>query len=423
VRVGYARVSTNKTSQDVSIDGQAMDLERAGCDRVIIERASAFKGARPGWDELWGLVAGGTLTEVLVIDQSRLSRSGDDLAFLAACAERGITVRALTGGVIEAETYAGFVSAGVLSVMNQAHSRLLAAKVRDGLARRQAAGYSTVSKLPFGYRLTDGRVTPCPTNWPAARARFDGLMAAGMNFSGWLRETKTPGSPTALARWLNHPTLRGFAQGQWGMVEPLITWQEWEQSQRLRQARSQNRGRSAASVRLFSGLVKCSECGGSLAYQRSRNGKNWRLKDLHQWCPWYGRSVAESVARRDAINALRAAATSMATLATTAPAEPAEATAIRAQLSQLEAMAASGVAGLSLAIDGLRAQLRALVTIPAGPRLDRLAAAFGEPGLLERASDDQLRPLLVEFLDRCVYTGQSLGIEVTVRNGVRNDPQ
>ena len=34
----------------------------------------------------------------VVIDQSRLSRSGDDLEFLEACAIKGVTVRALTGG-------------------------------------------------------------------------------------------------------------------------------------------------------------------------------------------------------------------------------------------------------------------------------------------------------------------------------------
>ena len=178
MRIGYARVSTTKATQDVSIEGQVQQLEAAGCHRVIAERASAYQGRRAGWDELWGLVAAGGVAEVLVIDQSRLSRSGDDLQFLAACAQQGVTVRALTGGVIEAETYSWFVAAGVLSVMNQAQSKLIGAKVRDGIRRRREAGYLASGRLPFGYCSVNGKAAPDPDGWPQARAQFDELMAA-----------------------------------------------------------------------------------------------------------------------------------------------------------------------------------------------------------------------------------------------------
>ena len=133
MRVGYCRVSTTKAEQDISLEGQQQQLRAAGCDEVIVERASAFKGQRKGWTHLWALVASGRVTEVLVVDQSRLSRSGDDLEFLQACALQNVIVRALTGGVIETETVGGFVQAGVFSVMNQAYSRLNSAKVKDGL--------------------------------------------------------------------------------------------------------------------------------------------------------------------------------------------------------------------------------------------------------------------------------------------------
>ena len=113
------RVSTTKSEQDISIEGQQQQLIAAGCDEVIVERASAFKGQRKGWTHLWALVASGKVTEVLVVDQSRLSRSGDDLEFLQACALQKVTVRALTGGVIETETVGGFMSAGIMSVVSQ----------------------------------------------------------------------------------------------------------------------------------------------------------------------------------------------------------------------------------------------------------------------------------------------------------------
>ena len=92
MRVGYCRVSTTKSEQDISIEGQQQQLLAAGCDEVIVERASALKGQRKGWTHLWALVASGKVTEVLVVDQSRLSRSGDDIEFLSACSLKGVTV-------------------------------------------------------------------------------------------------------------------------------------------------------------------------------------------------------------------------------------------------------------------------------------------------------------------------------------------
>ena len=55
--VGYARVSTEKSEQDTSIEGQVADMQALGCDRVIVERRSAYKDLkRPGWEELLGLL-------------------------------------------------------------------------------------------------------------------------------------------------------------------------------------------------------------------------------------------------------------------------------------------------------------------------------------------------------------------------------
>ena len=49
VIIGYARVSTDKAEQDISIAEQVQQLKAAGCDRVIAERRSAHKDTdRPG---------------------------------------------------------------------------------------------------------------------------------------------------------------------------------------------------------------------------------------------------------------------------------------------------------------------------------------------------------------------------------------
>ena len=416
MRVGLARVSTTKRAQDVSIEGQVRDLEAAGCDRVLAERASAYKkgGRRPAWEELWSLVASGVVTEVLVIDQSRLSRSGDDMAFLAACAQQGVRVRALTGGEIEVESYSGFVTAGVLSVMNQASSRLVGAKVRDGLARRRSAGYLGTGRLPFGYCSQDGRAAPHPTEFAQARARFDGLMAAGMNINQWIRDSGADVSHTGVRRWMDHPMLRGFAHGQWGAVPALISWQEWEQATRLRQARASAIGRTSGRLRLFTGLVCCRECGRSC--HRQLDGDTPRLKCKTPSCTFYGRSIREAVVRAQVLDALRSRAEELADLAGTPQhQEPPEAIELRAQLHQLEALERSGVAGLAPALADLRERLAALQQVASGPRYDGLAELFATPGTLELATDEELRAIVVEFVAAIRFLGNPRRVEITLR--------
>jgi DNA invertase Pin-like site-specific DNA recombinase len=409
-------VSTSKRAQDVSIEGQVQQLEQAGCDRVLAERASAYqKGKRrPAWEELWSLVAAGVVSEVLVIDQSRLSRSGDDMAFLAACAQQGVKVQALTGGEIEVESYSGFVTAGVLSVMNQASSRLVGAKVRDGLARRRAAGYLGTGRLPFGYCSQDGHAAPHPTEFAEARTRFDGLLAAGMNINQWIRDSGTDVSHTGIRRWLDHPMLRGFAHGQWGAVPALMSWQEWEQATRLRQSRASAVGRTAGRLRLFTGLVSCSGCGRSC--HRQMDGQVPRLKCKVPACAFYGCSIQEAVVRAQVLEALRSRAEELAELAGSHQhQEPPEAIELRAQLHQLEALDRSGVAGLAAALADLRERLSALQQVVSGPRYDGLADLFAAPGTLELATDEELRAVVVEFVAAIQFLGNPKRVGITLR--------
>lgn len=413
--VGLARVSTGKRTQDVSIEGQITQLEQAGCDRVLAERASAYSGKRrPAWEELWSLVASGAVSEVLVIDQSRLSRSGDDMAFLAACAQQGVTVRALTGGVIEVESYSGFITAGVLSVMNQASSRLIGAKVRDGIRRRREGGFLATGRLPFGYCSIDGKAAPHPTEHHQARVMFDQLMAAGMNLNGWIRETSADWSVTGLRRWLDHPMLRGYAHGGWGNVQPLISWQEWEQATRLRQSRARAIGRTANNVHTFTGLVVCAACGRSC--HRQLDGATPRLKCKHPGCSHYGRSIREAVVREQVIDALRGKAAALAELAGTVEhREPPEATELRAQLQQLEALDNSGVMGLAPAITSLQSRIAELQQQPSGPRFEGLAELFATPGTLDLATPDELRAVVVEFVEAIQFLGNPKAVRITLR--------
>ena len=345
MKVGLARVSTQKKAQDTSIEAQERQLLEAGCDRVITVRESAFKGPRRGWHELRRLVASGKVTEVLCIDQSRLARDGSDLEFLEECAVQGVVVRALTGGVIETATVGGFVQAGVFSVMNQAYSRQLSLKTKDGLDRRKADGFYACGRVPFGYAYIDGKVVPHPDNWPVARQMFLDLLAMEMNIGGYIRKHRPGWTAAGIKGWIVKPMLRGVVPRQEGGVKPLISLEEWSKAQRLLQQRSSSPSRSTTTVHLLTGLVRCEACGKNLKHKTVRRGAQ-RLYCANQSCVWYSRGVSVPIVRAQLIQALTEAVYQMQeavqlTSVATGHEESAECIELRAQLAQLEVRRAS----------------------------------------------------------------------------------
>ena len=420
MRVGYCRVSTQKAEQDISIEGQQQQLLAAGCDEVIVERASAFKGQRKGWTHLWALVAAGKVSEVLVVDQSRLSRSGDDLEFLQACAMKRVVVRALTGGVIETESVGGFIQAGVMSVMNQAYSKLNSAKVKDGLARRRAAGHYAVGYCPFGYRYSDGVVEPDPEQWGPARERWERLVAMEMNLMGYCRKYGDV-SRSGLTNWIRNPMLRGIVPHQRGGVKPLISPEEWQQAQVLLKHRATTRTSSTRRQHLLSGLVVCDSCGRSLWNQTTAYGR-LRLKCHYAPCQWFGRGIAVEVVRAQLIQALRDNASRLADEArlasnATGLEMTVEQSAVTAKIAQLEALQDSGVPDLGRSLEALRAELVALQMPVSGPDWSGLAELIEAPGVLDRFSDAQLRPLLLEYITKIRYVGNPREVEVVIGEG------
>ena len=417
MRVGYCRVSTTKSEQDISIEGQQQQLLAAGCDEVIVERASAFKGQRKGWTHLWALVASGKVTEVLVVDQSRLSRSGDDIEFLQACALKQVKVRALTGGEIEVESVGGFITSSVMSVMNEAYSRLNSAKVRDGLARRRAAGHYAVGYCPFGYRYVDGVVEPDPENWGPARERWEGLMALEMNCHGYARLNEGV-SVSGLKNWVRNPMLRGIVPHQQGGVKPLVSADEWAQAKRLLDRRSQSRVPVGVQrTHLFSSLISCACCGRSLhrhvtKYHRTR----WKCSFAR--CDWFGRSIKEELVRQQAVTELRQAAPRMALEAQQANnAKGSEKSLVQVEaeskLAALLQLQESGVPELGKSIDSLRDQIAALAVPAVGPDWKGLSELVA--GGLDSASDEELRVIFLEFFERIRFEGNPKAVSFELR--------
>lgn len=414
MRIGYARTSTQQDEQTLSIEGQIADLEKAGCDKVIAERRSAFRSKRrPGWDELWALVGGGGVTDVLVVDQSRLSRSGDDMAFLELCGIRGTKVTALVGGPIEVESIGGFVQAGILSIFSQLQSRLTAAKVRDGLRRRREAGYYACGKTPYGYRYDGCHVVPDEGTWGAAREMWDQLIAHECNVSGWVKQSQCKWTPRGVRKWMTNPILRGVVRGEHGATKPLITWQEWSEAQHMMSKRSVIRGQAARRVHLFTGLVVCEDCGKTLHTVTDR--KRPRLKCMSRICSRYGQGIRADVVRKHVITALAGMAERMAALVTQEAPEPAEAGTVRGQLDALRLAQSMGVEGLEDKIADCQRQLQALRQVNVSARYELLSELFADPSTMELATDEELRAVILQFVESLVWPGGVDSLLITLR--------
>lgn len=422
VIIGYARVSTDKAEQDISIAEQVQQLKAAGCDRVIAERRSAHKdAARPGWDELLALVAGGRVRRVVACSLSRLSRRGEDVPFLRMCARLRVEVQLLDGTPADTADPSGKLLTGVLSLVNEIDSDIKAINIRNGLARRKAQGHYACGRVPFGYAYDGSQVVIHPEQFRKARQLWDQLAALEFNMPATIRRHGLQWSPRGLGRWINNPILRGVVNNEAGRVTPLISWEEWQQARRLLDSRRTTGTRAPRVLRVFSGIVRCSFCGKALHYAMAAGRPRLKCTNLH--CSHYGRGLAEWKVKQQVIEELRNAASAMAIISTAelqvepSPVDQAK----QQQVAQLEALAAQGVPGLGPTIEALKLELLAPAPV-ASANWGAYREMLARVGVIERATVEELRAVLLELVAEVLYVGDPRRVEVRLRDRPSNDP-
>lgn len=422
--VGYCRVSTKSAEQTLSINSQAQRLKDAGCERVLVDHGiSGFReNGRKGstFPELIDLILNGHVSQVVVPNFDRTQRRvkwGTQL--LDAIERSGITLLELdTGKVFDPSNDPGDVMMVQLrTIFQENDSRWKRIKVMQGLAKRREAGLYASGQVPFGYAHVNGEVVPDPANWDAARRMFLELQELDFNASAWIRRTKAPWTPAGVKNWLKNSTLRGSVNKRPGMrCEPLINAVEWDAAKRQLAARAVERGVPSHKVNLFTALVRCECCSKNLHICYPYGVPRLKCKSPH--CDWYGRGLRVDVLRAAVIEALTAAAQDMADhVVTRQDAEPPEAMEIRGKIEQLEALAAGGVQGLEKAIGDQMARLRELTAERDVPRWSQLAELFGNAEFFAAATDEQLRAIVIEFVDRIVYQGGPSSFSIALRQG------
>jgi DNA invertase Pin-like site-specific DNA recombinase len=131
---GYARISTTEQDESLQLDA----LHAAGCDRLMIDRASGAAADRPALAEMLDRLRSGDTVMVWRLD--RLGRSLRHLIETVADPERrGVTLVSLTEQ-IDTSSPGGRLVFHVFGAMAEFERDLIRERTRAGLAAARARG-------------------------------------------------------------------------------------------------------------------------------------------------------------------------------------------------------------------------------------------------------------------------------------------
>ena len=134
MKIGYARVSTLEQNPDLQRDA----LERAGCDKVIVDQVSGTVVARPGLDKIKELLRPGDTLVVWRLD--RLGRSLQDLIRWAGYLEdNGVALQSLKE-TIDTATSTGKLTFHLFGALAEFERNLIRERTQAGLAAARARG-------------------------------------------------------------------------------------------------------------------------------------------------------------------------------------------------------------------------------------------------------------------------------------------
>ena len=134
MRIGYRRVSTTDQNPDAQRDA----LQAAGCDRVLVDRASGKLARRPELDK--ALLVAREGDQLVVTKLDRLGRSLENLILLSNDLQaRGVDLVVIDQG-IDTSTSVGRMFFQILGAIAEFEHALMAERTRNGLAAARARG-------------------------------------------------------------------------------------------------------------------------------------------------------------------------------------------------------------------------------------------------------------------------------------------
>ena len=417
--LGYARVSTDKREQDTSVKAQLEQLNAVGCAKIIKERRTAFKDVRrPGWETCKAMIGKGLVTKFIVVSLSRATRRQETAEMSELCNLHGVEFVALTGGCVDVSTPEGMLNVGIQDTINRFDSTIKSVRTKQGLQARRRAGATAAGNCPFGWKYDGTKPAPDPEQWMLAKQLWADLEEQEFRPTQVLKSGKYPFKLTGLCNWMRNPILYGVLDYSDVTCEPLVTHDQWLRCQKLLNSRRSSNARSPRQIYLFTQSVVCCGCNRFL-HVKSGKGTQWRLKCMNLSCSFYGKGISTRKVRKQVIDHLINSVDDMAALAEsdqpTKPLLTAEQIAAQRDLDQCLELQARGIAIDQKSISELRAKLAVTVDL-SGPDWIHWRQLIRQNNILERMVDDELRAVFSELIKQLLYVGNSVKVEITLRN-------
>ena len=247
----------------------------------------------------------GKIDIVLAKSISRFARDTVDcLNAVRHLKDIGVEVR------FEREGISTFTSDGellltLLASFAQAESESIAANVRWATRKRFEEGIPNGHKAPYGYEWDGEKFRIIPEQGEVVRYIFNRYLAGDSGYGiakvlkeqGVVGQSGVPmcdstikdivtnisytGTMILQKNYFTESHVRKRNKGELpryaveDMYEPLVTVEEFERAQEIRQRRAEESANANAALTKFSGLVKCGNCGRGVSRRTAKGAKKW----------------------------------------------------------------------------------------------------------------------------------------------------
>lgn len=261
----YIRVSTEEQARKgLSLPEQRASLEAyAAAHGFVIVGVYEDPGisARKRYTKRHGLMElledakAGLFDMVLFIKLDRWVRSVRDYYAVQDILDAaGVTWKA-TQEDYETETASGRLKVNIMLSVAQDEADRTSERIKFVFEGKRARGERTNGKTVLGLKMVNNKPVEDPETIDVVRGMFDAYVRLrSVNAARiWLEEAGYPRCYIVVKRYLKHPDLKPY-------IEPGT----WDLAQEIMQQRAQRNVKSG-KVYLFSGLLRCAECGRNLS--------------------------------------------------------------------------------------------------------------------------------------------------------------
>lgn len=272
----YARYSSAKQDGGVSIEVQLEHCRKEAGSQPLeyIDRAvSGTVMSRPQFNRMLADAEAGAFSTLYVYKYDRFGRSAHAHGIVADLEALGVSVVSVTEG-------RDALLRGIQLVLAEDYSRKLSERTRHAKRVRFEQGYWKGGAPPFGYDIKDKRLVVNQSEADAIRWAYD-LYLTGkyatrdvgdmLEARGFRPRLGGDWSVDGLGRLFTLPIYRGVVRYRGGELErydEALRVVSEDQHRRMQAiygdpARNCRGGASPKQVRIFTGLLHCSCCGGS----------------------------------------------------------------------------------------------------------------------------------------------------------------